>query len=235
MILPFRGEAVQENYAMIPPVNGERGWIWSERRPGVEVRFVGRGYEGTAEEVLRRVETAPPPLAWAKQIHSAEVLAARPGPCGEGDALHTAERNLALSIITADCVPVVLAGPEGAAAVHAGWRGLASGVIGATLSAVEGDLAAWTAWIGPAIGPCCYEVSPEVAEQVAAASPAACIVPGKGEKPHLDLQAAARGQLERGGVGEIVTVERCTRCHGDLWSYRRDGRAGRNHAFVWKT
>jgi YfiH family protein len=228
---------------MIPAVNRERAasgaWVWRDRRLGVEVRFVGRGaaggIEGTAEEVLRRVVDAPPPLAWAKQIHSARVLAAQPGACGEGDALHTPHRDLALSIITADCVPVLLAGPEGAAAVHAGWRGLASRVIGATLAALPGDLSSWTAWIGPAIGPCCYEVSPEIAEQVAAASSAACIVPGKGEKPHLDLPSAARRQLENGGVGEIVTVERCTRCHDDLWSYRRDGRAGRNHAFIWKS
>jgi len=221
---------------MIPPVDGEGNWVWRESRPDVEVVFTGRGWGETAGEVLGRAVEAAPPVAWARQIHSARVLAARAGGCGEGDALVAAERGLALSVITADCVPVVLAGPGGAAAVHAGWRGLAAGVIGATLAELgDGNLSGWTAWIGPAIGPCCYEVSEDVAAEVAAASTAACVVPGKGERPHLDLQAAARRQLERGGVGEVVTVARCTRCHEDLWSYRRDGRGGRNHAFIWQT
>jgi len=213
-------------------------WIWRSRRGSVEVVFAGRGPDGERDEVLRRVAPdAPADLAAAKQIQSATVLPARAGACGEGDALWTDRSGLALSVITADCVPVVLAGPGGIAAVHAGWRGLVNGVISATLCELPGSLSAWTAWIGPAIGACCYEVSEDVAAQViAAAGDPAVAVPGPAGKPHLDLPGVARRQLEAAGVGEILWLVRCTRCDEEkLFSYRREGKgAGRNIAFIWR-
>jgi len=212
-------------------------WVWRERRSDVEVVFTGRGPAGERDEVLRQIDPAAPQVAWAKQIHSAQVLSAEvPGLQGEGDALTAGSTDLALCIVTADCVPVLLAGPEGLAAVHAGWRGLVAGVIPATLAA-QPRLEDWTAWVGPAIGACCYEVGPEVAEQVAAASdPSIVQSRGPGQKPHLDLHAAVRHQLAAAGVGEVVCVPGCTRCDAEkLWSYRREGaRAGRNHAFIWR-
>jgi hypothetical protein len=219
------------------PVRIAETWTWKERRGGVAVLFTGRGPAGERDEVLRRIDPAAPPVAWAKQIHSARVLpAATAGLQGEGDALTAGEENLALCIVTADCVPVLLAGPDGLAAVHAGWRGIAAGVIAATLE-TRADLKQWTAWIGPAIGACCYEVGPDVAEQVAAASdPSVVRTRGPGEKPHLDLHAAVRRQLAAAGVGQVSCVPGCTRCDTErLWSYRREGaRAGRNHAFIWR-
>ena len=213
-------------------------WTWRERRGPVEVVFAGRGPAHERDEVLRRVAPdAPADLAMARQIHSATVLPARPGACGEGDALWTDRSGLALSVITADCVPVVLAGPGGLAAVHAGWRGLVNGVIPAALREVPGPLAEWTAWIGPSIGPCCYEVGEDVAAQVVAvAGDPDVAVPGPSGKPHLDLQAVARWQLEKAGAGEVVTLARCTRCDTEkLESYRRNGKgAGRNIAFIWR-
>jgi YfiH family protein len=219
-------------------------WVWRERRGPVHVVFAGRGPGHERAEVLRRVAPdAPADLAMARQIHSATVLPARAGACGEGDAVWTDRSGLALSVITADCVPVVLAGPGGIAAIHAGWRGLVNGVIPATLRELPGPLAEWTAWIGPSIGACCYEVGEDVASQVVAVAPAgkwdqspAVAVPGPSGKPHLDLQAVARRQLETAGVGEVVTLERCTRCDGEkLESYRRNGKgAGRNIAFIWR-
>lgn len=225
--------------------------VWRDRRLDergtVEILFTGRSSHTAAEaakeprqQVLAAVEPAPPALAMAKQIHSDIALPAHPGPCGDGDALFTTEPNLALSVITADCVPVLLAGKHWLAAVHAGWRGLASGVLARTLEHATEDAANLTAWIGPAIGPCCYEVSQEVAEEVARVSGGLeeVVAPGKGERPHLDLHAAARNQLRALGVdGERITsVADCTRCREEvLWSYRREGkRAGRNMAFVWR-
>lgn len=219
-----------------PEITGGH-WTWRARRGPVEVVFAGRGPDGEREEVLRRVsENAPPDLAWARQIHSATVLPAQAGACGEGDALWTDRAGLALSVVTADCVPVLLAGPGGIAAVHAGWRGLVSMVIPATLRELHGPLSAWTAWIGPAIGSCCYEVGEEVASQVIAASHLEVAVPGPAGKPHLNLQAVARRQLEQAGVGEVVSVGGCTRCEDEkLFSYRREGKgAGRNVAFIWR-
>lgn len=222
---------------MIGPELAGGHWTWRESRGPVHVVFAGRGPAHERGEVLRRVAAdAPADLAMARQIHSATVLPAQAGFGGEGDALWTDRVGLALSVITADCVPVVLAGPGGLAAVHAGWRGLVNGVIPATLRALPGPLSAWTAWIGPAIGVCCYEVGEDVAAQVVEASDPAVAVPGPSGKPHLDLQAVARWQLETAGIGEVVTLARCTRCDAEtLSSYRREGKgAGRNIAFIWR-
>lgn len=203
----------------------EDHWVWSDREGDVEVRFTGRGPAGERDEILARVEPGAPPVAWAKQIHSATVLPAHPGHCGEGDALFGDATDLALSVVTADCVPVLLSGSRGLAAVHAGWRGLVSGVIPAALEKLGG---ADTAWIGPTIGPCCYEVGEEVAEHF----PEETVIPGP--KPHLDLVAAARLQLK--DVEDIRSVGICTRCAADrLYSYRREGKGvGRNVAFIWR-
>lgn len=212
--------------------------VWRSRKGPVEVAFAGRGPAGERDEVLRRVAShAPVDLAWATQIHSAICLPARPGACGEGDALWTERAGLALSVVTADCVPVVLAGPGGIAAVHAGWRGLVNGVIAATLRELPGSLSGWTAWIGPAIGACCYEVDEDVAARVvAAAGDPAVAVPGPAGRPHLDLPGVARRQLETAGVGEVLWLVRCTRCDEErLSSYRREGKGGgRNVGFIWR-
>ncbi len=217
--------------------------VWAARAGTVEVRFVGRGAGGGRGEILERVEGVGLPVAAARQVHSGRVLEAGPGPCGEGDALWTARRGLALSVITADCVPVLLAAagaqrgasPGPVAAIHAGWRGIEAGVVARTVRALEVAPAELSAWIGPAIGACCYEVSDEVAARVAAASHERVVVLGPGERPHLDLPGAVRHQLLAAGVPEPRIVVRCTRCDaGSLWSYRREGKgAGRNLAYVW--
>jgi polyphenol oxidase len=222
-------------------------WVWrarvSEPTAGtVEVVFAGRGPSPHGREevgaVLGRLEPEPPPVAWARQVHSARVLEARPGECGEGDALFTEEAGVALAVVTADCVPVLLAGPGGVAAIHAGWRGIAAGVVPATLErASPGESPeSWRAWIGPAIGACCYEVGEEVAGRIAEASHPGVVVPGPGERPHADLAAAVRHQLEAAGLRDVVTVSACTRCNPErLWSYRRQGKgAGRNVAMIWR-
>jgi YfiH family protein len=189
-----------------------------------------------------------PPVAWLKQIHSDRALAASsafPGYCGEGDGLFTSDTGLALSIATADCVPVVLASRTGRlAAVHAGWRGIANGIVLATLAAMGGPRedprdeprGDFLAWIGPSIGPCCYEVDEDVSRQVIAASGPQAAVPGPTGKPHLDLQGAVRLQLARAGIHAVEGVPDCTRCGaGRLYSYRREGKgAGRNLAFIWR-
>lgn len=191
----------------------------------------------------------PGPVLWARQVHSARLLrvggqSPASSPCGEGDALLTSATDVALAVVTADCVPVLLAGARGVAAVHAGWRGLAAGIIGASVLALKPT----EAWIGPSIGPCCYEVGEEVAAEVERALDAGksraeperesmkVRWPGRGSRPHLDLYRAAELQLLAAGVGKIQTHRICTRCHPQwLASYRRDGKgAGRNIALVWR-
>lgn len=216
-------------------------WVWRAGRPGVAAAFVGRGPAGSRAEVLARIEGAPGEVAWAKQVHSNRALAAAAGECGEGDALFTREVGLALAVATADCVPVLIAGSEGIAAIHAGWRGIDSGVIPRTIETATETLggapADWTAWVGPAIGACCYEVGYDVAAEVATASVPETVTPGPSGKPHLDLPGAARNQLLAAGLRNVQAPPRCTRCDEDhLWSYRREGKAaGRNLAFIWKT
>jgi len=218
---------------------GSDYWAWMGAAQGAAVVFSGRGPAGerrSREEVLSRITGRQRPVSWARQVHSARVLAARPGMCGEGDALVSGGDDVALSVVTADCVPVLLAGPAGIAAAHAGWRGIAAGVVGATVAAMAGDPASCIAWIGPAIGSCCYETGPDVADQVAAASDPAIVTPGPAGRPHLDLQQAVRRQLQDAGVRQIQVLPLCTRCEAaSLHSYRRDGKAaGRNHAFIYR-
>lgn len=212
-------------------------WVWSDCEGDVEVRFVGRAPAGSDRAaVLGAVGSADLDIAWVRQIHSARVCRAAPGACGEGDALTASHPDLALSIATADCVPVVLGGGGEIAAIHAGWRGIAARIVPATVEAISVPPTHLTAWLGPAIGACCYEVGEDVAEAVAAASSAVAVSSGPSGRPHLDLASAVARQLTAAGVPEIRRVACCTRCHPELlWSYRQEGRgAGRNLAFVWR-
>lgn len=214
---------------------------WSHGVAGVrasegraELLFLGKG--------TPPVQSDPLPLSWVPsgiararlhQVHGAAVVEAQPGECGEADALVTSRAALALEIATADCVPVLLAGGNCVAAVHAGWRGIAAGVVPATARRM-GNAADLTAWIGPAIGPCCYEVGEDVAHAVAAASTHGVVRGGRRGRPHLDLQLAVETQLRAAGWSRVRVVRRCTACESDwLWSYRRDGpAAGRNLALI---
>lgn len=209
--------------------------VWRAGGGEIEVVFVGRAPATERAETLRRVAGGERPVAWLEQRHTAICRRARPGSCGEGDALWSDEPGLALCVATADCVPVALAGGRGLALAHAGWRGIVAGVVAAAAGAVAPDGGRAAAWIGPAIGPCCYEVGPEVARRVAAASAAAVAAPGPGGRPHLDLAAAVEWQLRAAGICAIERHGPCTRCSpARLWSYRRDGAgAGRNLAFAW--
>jgi hypothetical protein len=215
--------------------------VWAASAGAAEARFVGRGPGGTRAEILRRVEGRAVAVAQAKQIHSERVLAAHEGFVGQADALWTDRPGLALSVITADCVPLLLAARDGrrVAAVHAGWRGIVAGVVERTLDALDVPVDELDAWIGPAIGVCCYEVGEDVAERVVAAAGPGVLAPGRclgpERRPHLDLPGAVRRQLVRAGVPPPRVVVRCTRCDGErLWSYRREGAGGgRNVAYVW--
>ncbi len=226
--------------------------ILKDSARGVEILFAGRSADSPADREQAMQALAPPgyKVSWLQQIHSADVLdlsaedpsardALKGGCAGEGDALifrSQPPKELAMAIVTADCVPVLFAGHGEIAAVHAGWRGLAAGILPATLQRLRTPPQEIIAWIGPSIGPCCYEVSDEVAEQVADASTPDALRPGRGERPHLDLVAAASAQLRAGNVGEIRSIGPCTRCDEHWWSYRRDGTAaGRNLSMIWFT
>ncbi len=172
-----------------------------------------------------------------KQVHSAEatVLDHAPpfgierGP--DADAVITSLRGVGIGVLTADCVPVLIGHAKGlaVAAVHAGWRGLVGGVIASVMkSIVDAGIAPeeLTAFIGPAIGPCCYEVSPDVSRAFAEAFPPGDeIVLETSGKITLDLPAAARRSLLDAGMrdNEIYLIGRCTACEtGSFYSHRRE-------------
>ena len=164
----------------------------------------------------------PESLSWPRQVHGAAVVRAN-GRGAEADASWTDEPGVGLVVVTADCLPIALVrtdGVPGIALVHAGWRGLADGVVENAVASLGGPLAAV---VGPGIGSCCYEVGPEVAERF-------------GERgPTLDLRAHAKRALRRSGVADVAHVDLCTSCDEErFFSHRRDrGLTGRQGALAY--
>ncbi len=192
---------------------------------------------GTAAEGDVRVDPAAraafvaagAPDAWAfvTQVHGVDVVEATgPGNLGEADAILTRVPGLALTVATADCIPIFLGGDGFAAVVHAGWRGLAGGVVSETLAALRRrGLDPVRAAMGPCIGSCCYEVGDEVRDRF----PDFMTTTTWGSSS-LDLRAAARAQLA--GL-EVWESERCTMTDPDLVSYRRNRTSLRQVAVTW--
>ena len=173
------------------------------------------------------------PVAFASQVHGADVLRATTGGLvGEADALWTDVPGMLLAIRTADCVPIVVAGQGVVAVIHAGWRGLAAGVIGETVSALP-TTAPLRAVVGPAICMGCYEVGDEVVAALARWSPVEDFADQSGHRPHVDPGAAATAQLRRCGVKTVERISVCSRCDPRLWSHRQEGsRAGRQAGVI---
>ena len=184
-----------------------------------------------------------PPDAWtcAEQVHGAGVANVGRADRGAGaadagdaiagaDALWTLEPGIALAVLTADCVPILLADPDRGliGVVHAGWRGLAAGVVGRAVE--EMAPSSPSAFIGPSIGPCCYEVGEDVAAEVASAVGDGVVRRGPGAAmPSLDLWEAAATALRAAGVGAIAAARICTRSeHHRFYSHRAgdDARQG---------
>ena len=209
------------------------GAVWSAGRGRLQVRFIGRT-GASLGAIVDALPEGPREVSWLRQIHSDAVLAAEAGCSGEGDALTTERHDLGLAIATADCVPVVVGGRSGLAVIHAGWRGIAAGVVARAVERLPVRAADAVAWIGPSIGPCCYEVGDDVAAQVVTASSEEALRAGPRGRPHLDLGAAVAAQLVALGISRSERVDVCTRCDDRLNSYRRDGAtAGRNWTLAW--
>ncbi|MFC8309200.1 peptidoglycan editing factor PgeF [Streptomyces olivaceus] len=183
----------------------------------------------------------PARVVWMNQVHGADVAVAdapwgdRPVP--RADAVVTAERGLPLAVLTADCVPVLLADPAAGvvAAAHAGRPGLVAGVVPAAVRAMTGlgaDPARIVARTGPAVCGRCYEVPEEMRADVSAVVPEAYAETSWGT-PALDVSAGVHAQLERLGVRERTQSPVCTRESTDHFSYRRDRTTGRLAGYVW--
>jgi YfiH family protein len=182
-------------------------------------------------------------FALAQQVHGARQVRVGPRHRGAGfidastavsnaDALVTATRNLPMAVLTADCVPIALVDPEkgSVALVHAGWRGVAAGIVAAALDAFA-EPGRLLAAVGPAIGPDHYEVGPDVALAVSAATEGgAVLLGGRTANQRLDLPGTVVRILKERGVrpGHIEPAGICTACEPErFFSYRRDGETGR--------
>ncbi len=135
--------------------------------------------------------------------------------------------DMAALVLVADCLPVAVAGADGVAMLHCGWRGLAAGIIGEGVQRLGG---AHAAAVGPGIGPCCYEVGDEVLEAFADYD-------GVAQGRMLNLRAIAEAQLRAAGIAQVEHVDLCTSCRSDLFfSHRRDdGVTGRQGGIAWLT
>jgi YfiH family protein len=190
------------------------------------------------ERLCRALEM--PPFSLARQVHGARVVVADEGKGGAGfedpstalgdaDAIVTSTRGHPVAVLVADCVPVALAHPPTGrlAVAHAGWRGVAAGVLPAALGHFEKPSEVLAA-VGPAVGPDHYEVGEEVAGAVSGASEQGAITTRKASRIHLNLPATVTRILRELGVRDIEWDEVCTACQPDrFFSHRRDGITGR--------
>lgn len=188
--------------------------------------------QANLRELEERLRVA---LSRCRQVHGTEVVAASTAAESppEADGQVTTAFGVAPMVTTADCLPVVLAAPGGVTVLHAGWRGLAAGIIerGAQALREAGAGQATAAAIGPGVGGCCYEVGPEVHAAFAGY--------GDGVRSHdrIDLKAIAARALRTAGVGAVHDVGLCTMCADPslFFSHRRDhGITGRQAGLAWR-
>jgi YfiH family protein len=208
--------------------------VFTTRADGNLSTKSGEGHErGAIERARLREELGLGWLCAGPQVHGANVQRvcavprdpARALPI-EADGRATALQGVGVMVLTADCLPVLIGSERSVVAVHAGWRGIAAGVLEEGVRALGGARASEiVAIIGPGAGPCCYEVGPEVR--------AAC---GgvQDREPNLDLPAIAHDRLLRAGVDRVEGVGVCTICDERFFSHRREASgAGRQAGIAW--
>jgi YfiH family protein len=194
-------------------------------------------------ELLARGLGLPSAPCWLRQVHGPRVVV-DPDPAREPEADAAVARapGKVLAILTADCLPVVLASADGTvvAAAHAGWRGLAAGVLEATVLAMAAPPATLLAWLGPAAGPGAYEVGADVRDAFVARDEAAAVAFAPTRPGHwrVDLYRLARQRLVGAGLapdaihgGGLCTISDPAR----FYSHRRDQRTGRMATLAWRT
>jgi YfiH family protein len=224
-----------------PPETIEPDW---PNPPGVRAfsttRELGDAKSGKARAALDAMLPTSP--AWLRQVHGIEVVDAGAIPSGtvpDADASFAREPGVVSAIMTADCMPVLLAARDGSvvAAAHAGWRGLCAGVIERTIDRMDVPGSELQAWLGPAIGPRAYEVGAEVRDAFLArdALAASAFVATRPGHWLLDLYAIARQRLADRGVAAVYGGAHCTATQAEMFfSYRRDKAVERMAAFIWR-
>lgn len=234
-----------------PPWDSSRVQVCSTLRTGGVSRGAYRSLNLAAHvgddadcvvENRRRLASAaalPAEPLWLEQVHGPDVVVNEAtGNIPRADAAVTFEPGRVCVVMTADCLPVVLKDREGTrvAVAHAGWRGLAAGVLAQTVRALRCPPAELLAWLGPAISSAAFEVGTEVRAAFLARSAdfADCFEPNPRGRLQADLYALARVELGRAGVGEVSGGGWCT--HGEpgrFFSFRRDRDTGRMATLAW--
>lgn len=187
---------------------------------------------------LRELLQLPAEPCWLNQVHGRDVVEAGNGAAFQADGAWTAARGTVCAVLTADCLPVLLCDRQGrrVAALHAGWRGLAAGVLEAGVEALGCRGGEVMAWLGPAIGPQAFEVGEEVRTVMVDHDTRAAAAFTANRSGHwlADLYALARQRLEASGVEAVYGGDRCTHSERDhFFSYRREGVTGRSASLIW--
>jgi len=206
---------------------------------------VGDDIDAVAENRRRISDLLPAQPVWLNQVHGTRVAYADDVQAGsaapEADASMSGMPATPCAVLVADCLPVLFCDTSGlkVAAAHAGWRGLAAGVLERTVEAMRVPPAKTMAWLGPAIGATAFEVGQDVVDHFTSLSPAAATafrnIEGKPGKYLADMVELAKQRLRSAGVEQIYGGQFCTVTEpGRFFSYRRDGRTGRMAAVIWR-
>lgn len=201
---------------------------------------VGDAPEHVAENrrIIRASLGLPAEPVWLQQIHSAiAVDATNVIGVPQADASYSHAANVVCTVMTADCLPLLVCSEQGdcVAAIHAGWRGLLDGIIANTVSAMDGEKL--LVWLGPAIGPECFEVGEEVLDAFAGKSAHnSQAFKRHGDRWLADIYQLARIELASLGINNIYGGEYCTVTDPErFYSYRRDKTTGRMASLIWRT
>jgi len=208
--------------------------------PGFRLFYTTADFDGCVDDRIREF-VRPAKLFSCHQVHGIRVedrQSCLSGQAGlpvlhepECDALWSDEKDSALAIKVADCLPISIIDPKKSiiANIHSGWRGAVQRITEITLDAVPCEARESFAFLGPSIRVCCFEVGEEVAAQF----DPRYLDRTLGSKPHVDIPAVTTDVLRERGLENIVDTELCTRCPGSIFhSYRRDEKSGRNLAIV---
>ena len=189
--------------------------------------------------LVLRLNLSSEPL-WLEQVHGPDVLDLDAESPGRADGAVTSTLERVCAVLTADCVPVLLAARDGSrvGAAHAGWRGLAAGVLTAAVARMQRRPAALQAWLGPAIGPLSYEIGADVRNTFVGADPncKAHFAPTRPGHWHADLYGLARASLAQAGVTAVYGGSHCTFSEPErFFSHRREAPCGRMATLIWRT
>lgn len=218
-------------------LGGTSQGIYSSLNLATHVNDDAKNVESNRQCIVKGLELPAQPI-WLQQTHSNTVVQAeKASACQQADASYTHQAQVVCTVLTADCLPVLLASRDGStiAAIHAGWRGLLNGIISNTVAAL--GTKELIAWLGPAIGVECFEVGSEVKQLFVSKSinyNQAFKLKG-GQKYWADIYQLARIELETLGITDVFGGGFCTMTDKQrFYSYRREGETGRMATLIWR-